>query len=240
MALILTRRAARRLYEGKPGKLCILNLQTGQVEQLTNGDENISSPTYTPDGNSIVFSRETRSRWGGLSPAWNERGALVILNLQSQTRRVLVSETLQASKAFFRANGDMVWQDQRGICVAALERADRPYIMGPAYGVAYSHDGNKFVNIADAMGLVYVENLEDKSKEQVYGVGSAKQVKFLPNEDVLVLTEETRGGAPKCNLYRARPGQTSYRRTLVSESGFSAPSEGITASPKFDWRHSLR
>lgn len=221
---------------GTPGvradQLCIMDLETRHVEQLTDADENISSPTFTHDGRSVIFSLETQYRWGGLASSWNERGALVMMDLKSRERKVLVREGLCATDAVALPDGKrLAWQDARGLCIASLEKTEYPEILGPQLaGIAISQDGKQLATLVrqSADFHVVISPIEGGPKRKVPGTGRAKKVRFLPDGDLLVLTEHWRKGptgSPTRSLWRLNLAGSG--RQLISEAGFSDPSGGI-------------
>jgi len=86
-------------------QLCTLNLFTGKITQWTSADENVSNPSFTPDGKSILYSLETEYRWGGLASNWREQGPFKIIDLASKKVTLFQGSQESASEPAFSHDG---------------------------------------------------------------------------------------------------------------------------------------
>lgn len=181
-------------------QLCITELVPPRgIDQLTDADENIASPTFTPDGQSVIFSLETQYRWGGLASSWNEAGALVLMNLQTNERKFLVSEDKLAHDAAVSPDGKLLaWRDVRGLCLAELDQVDAPRVVSKSgHSTTFSPDGRQLAMVAGTYipdFHVEIVPVGGGPAKKVLNTDGAMQVRFLPDGRLLVLREFWRDG----------------------------------------------
>jgi len=69
------------------GQIFIADVRTGQIEQLTHGDDNYFNPQWSPDGKSIVCA----STEGALNWTDFKRANLYVFGVDSKTRRAITA-----------------------------------------------------------------------------------------------------------------------------------------------------
>lgn len=220
---------------GKPGvradQLCIMELVPPRsIDQVTDADENITSPTFTPDGQSVIFSLETQYGWGGLASNWNESGALVLMNLQTKERKFLISEDKLAYDAAVSPDGKLLaWRDLRGLCLAELDHVDAPRVVSKSgHSPTFSPDSRQLAMVAGTYipdFHVEIVPVGGGPAKKVPDTDGAMQVRFLPDGRLLVLREFWRDGGfgePTRGLWEIEH-DGSNAREVISEATFKDP-----------------
>lgn len=212
-------------------QLCIMELVPPRsIDQLTDADENIASPTFTPDGQSVILSLETQYRWGGLASSWNESGALVLMNLQTKERKFLIGEDKMAHDAAVSPDGKtLAWRDVRGLCLAERDQMDSPRVIAKSgHSPTFSPDGKQLAMVVGTYipdFHVEIVPIEGGPAKIVPNTDGAMQVRFLPNGRILVLREFWRNGGfgePTRGLWEMDLDGKNARE-VIAEATFKDP-----------------
>lgn len=211
-------------------QLCVMELTTRQIKQLTDADENITAPTFSSDGQSLLFSLSTEYGWGGLAANWNEAGQLTRLNLRTMERASLVAESrLTTSPTVSRDGHWLAWSELKGAFVAPYAKiGSQRLIAAKSDSPSFSPDGSRIAVVTGTyIPDFHVEIFPTKGgkSSKVPNTAGAMQVRFLPKGRLLVLREFWRSGGtglPTRALWEVG-ADGSNPKEVISEARFASP-----------------
>ena len=97
---------------GKPGDradhVFLRSLDGKTVKQLTDEDANDASPTFSPDGSLIVFTRDKTYNWGGLASNWDAGGVLCVIKADGTGFRQITNDGSIAIDPDFSPDGKTI------------------------------------------------------------------------------------------------------------------------------------
>ncbi|RYG48856.1 hypothetical protein EON79_03215 [bacterium] len=132
---------------GTPGvradQLCVTNIVTREIYQLTSADENVSNPVVLSDGKSVLCTIETEYRWGGLASSWNESGELRLIDIQTRKQSSFKTPTATVSNLRISKDGRWIAWLADGVYVAPTSDPSKALkVLSQAASVALNADGS--------------------------------------------------------------------------------------------------
>ncbi|RYG36467.1 hypothetical protein EON81_09635 [bacterium] len=208
---------------GTPGvradQLCVMDLATREVRQITDADENVTNPAFFPDGWRVLCTIETEYRWGGLASSWNESGELRVVDLQTGKQEAVITPKVNVSGPRFSADGKWIaWSGWRegadgGVYISpATDPNHAAKVLPPVSSLALNADGTKIVfseGDYSSDHKIYISDRLGKNRRLISGseVGCFDPV-FSPNGKHVYFSSETSftGGTGKTLMRSSTAG----------------------------------
>lgn len=210
--------------------LCVMDIASGRVTQLTDQVQNVSSPAFSSDGKQIIFALETKYVPKLQVSTWKGSGQLTIIDLQTKRQTKLVPEPREAAWPTVSSDGKyLAWKEFSGISIAPTDQLRSYRLLAPRGGnPAFSADGKQVGYVVGKyVPDFHVEIIPVEGGEPlvVPNADAAMQVKFLPNGRLLVLREFWRKGGfglPTRAVWEIGVDGTGAKE-VITEAMFSDP-----------------
>jgi TolB protein len=91
-------------------------LNGSAATQLTREDYNDETPSYSPDGAQVVFTRNLQYNWGGLASSWGTDGTIYIMQADGSQLHAVTPANMHATGPAFAPDGKsaVFWAVTRG------------------------------------------------------------------------------------------------------------------------------
>lgn len=193
-------------------QLCVMDLSTRKIDQITYADENVSSPVFLPDGKRILCTVETQYRWGGLASSWNEGGRLHVIDIKNRKHVPLESPVAVVYRPRISANGKWIAWIQDGVYVGPMtDPIKASKVMPQVASVALNANGSKLATSAGEYSpdhKIYIADRTGKDRRLISGSeGGCFDPVFSPDGKYVYFLSEAwlhgGTGVPTRSLMRA-------------------------------------
>jgi len=226
------------LWQDKRHQICVINLESGQFHQITNGTDSNAYPVWTPN-NEIVFSKT-------IDPQESRR--LFIMNPDGQNQRVC--------NLFIAGDYDPIWTyDGKKI---VFQRGDKYYVMNsdgsglqtiPTHGrvpqVIISPDGRYVAysstdDIGEAGFEIFVMNLDGTEKRKIVSNPRSKN-KEVSSQDISwsPVLQLNQPQTMKYYLYKNNQQYGPYEESAILEwlrNGRCSPNDPAIREGMTEWQ----
>jgi Tol biopolymer transport system component len=185
---------------GVPGErgdhIFLFDRKSGRTEQLTQGLDNDTWPSFYDNDRKIVFTRETKYRWGGLSSNWNEAGTVHALDLKSREIKVIYDKLPSVQSPQVLRSGFLFVNDFETIRLIDLKDKKEQVILTKSRDARLSFDEN---SIAFTDGgyeddyAIHIKSLLGKSAKGLvkWGQGTYSNPLISPDGNTITFLQET-------------------------------------------------
>lgn len=210
--------------ENRRKRLMVMDQDGANVRALTNGENSVVAPRYSPATQDIAF----------MTQASGQQPRIQVINLETGARQALGRfDSMSTSPRFSPDGRRIVMSVQQGgnadiVSMDLGSKTQTPITNGNAIDTSptYSPDGGQIVFESDRGGSqqVYVMGADGSNPRRIsFGDGSASQPAWSPKGDLIAFTRQRKGSFAICVM---KPDGSGER---VLTEGFH--NEGPTFAP---------
>jgi TolB protein len=181
--------------ENRRKRLAIMDQDGANVRFLTQGDNLVVTPRYSPVSQDITY----------MSQASGQQPRVHVINLESGTRQIVGNFPDMTSSPRFSPDGQrivMSLQQGGNANIFTMDLGSRTTTRVTSTGAidtspSYSPDGREIVFESDRGGQqqIYVMGADGSNPRRIsFGEGSYSQPAWSPRGDLIAFTKRTRGG----------------------------------------------